>query len=89
MTLSAPPEQTLREPLDRPGDPPSRRIARTAGVLFIEAVIPQLREVYDNATKRLRHRPCPCGVRGRPDTGNRGAYCAVHPPSTAIMLPVT
>jgi hypothetical protein len=35
MTLSAPPEQTLREPLDRPGDPPSRRIARTAGVLFI------------------------------------------------------
>jgi hypothetical protein len=27
MTLSAPPEQTLREPLDRPVEPPSRRIA--------------------------------------------------------------
>jgi hypothetical protein len=31
MTLSAPPEQTLREPLDRPVEPPSRRIARIAG----------------------------------------------------------
>jgi hypothetical protein len=27
MTLSAPPEQTLREPVDRPVQPPSRRIA--------------------------------------------------------------
>ncbi len=27
MTLSAPPEQTLREPLDRLAEPPSRRIA--------------------------------------------------------------
>ncbi len=25
MTLYAPPEQTLRAPFDRPGDPPSRR----------------------------------------------------------------
>jgi hypothetical protein len=32
MTLSAPPEQTLREPLDRPVEPPSRRIARIAGI---------------------------------------------------------
>src|SRR4051812_38082557 len=35
MTLAAPPEQTLREPLDRPGDPPSRRIARIAGIFFV------------------------------------------------------
>jgi hypothetical protein len=34
MTLSAPPEQTLREPLDRPVEPPSRRIARIAGILY-------------------------------------------------------
>ena len=32
MTLSAPPEQTLRAPLDRPMEPPSRRIAWIAGV---------------------------------------------------------
>ena len=35
MTLSAPPEQALRAPLDRPGDPPSRRVARLAGILFV------------------------------------------------------
>jgi hypothetical protein len=35
MTLSAPPEQTLREPLDRPGPPPSRRIARIAGIFMV------------------------------------------------------
>jgi hypothetical protein len=35
MTLSAPPEQTLRAPLDRPGDPPSRRVARLAGIFFV------------------------------------------------------
>jgi Domain of unknown function (DUF4386) len=35
MKLSASPEQTLRAPLARPGDPPSRRIALIAGVLFV------------------------------------------------------
>src|SRR3954452_22314856 len=35
MTLSAPPEQTLPEPLDRPGPPPSRRIARIAGIFMV------------------------------------------------------
>ena len=31
MTLSAPPEQTLREPLDRPVEPPPRKIANRRG----------------------------------------------------------
>jgi hypothetical protein len=35
MTLSAPPEQALRAPLDRPGAPPSRRVARLAGIFFV------------------------------------------------------
>jgi hypothetical protein len=35
MTLSAPPELAVRAPLDRPGDPPSRRVARLAGILFV------------------------------------------------------
>jgi len=35
MTLPAPPEQALRAPLDRPGDPPSRRIARIAGIFMV------------------------------------------------------
>ena len=35
MTLPAPPEQTLREPLDRPVEPPSRRIARIAGIFMV------------------------------------------------------
>ena len=35
MSLSAPPEQTLREPLGRPGEPPSRRIARIAGIFMV------------------------------------------------------
>jgi hypothetical protein len=35
MTLSAPPEQTLREPVDRPVEPPSRRIARIAGICMV------------------------------------------------------
>src|ERR1700749_4630572 len=35
MTLSAPPEQMLREPLDPPGDPPSRRVARVAGIFMV------------------------------------------------------
>jgi Domain of unknown function (DUF4386) len=35
MMLSAPPEQTLRERLDRPGDPPSRRVARIAGIFMV------------------------------------------------------
>src|SRR4051812_9440284 len=35
MTLSAPPEQTLREPPARHGDPPSRRVARIAGILMV------------------------------------------------------
>src|SRR4051812_42877029 len=39
MTLSAPPEQTLREPLDRPGDPPSRRVARIAGIFMVVTFI--------------------------------------------------
>ena len=35
MTLSAPPEHALRVPLDRPGDPPSRRVARIAGIFMV------------------------------------------------------
>jgi len=35
MTLSPPPEQALRVPLDRPGDPPSRRVARIAGIFMV------------------------------------------------------
>jgi Domain of unknown function (DUF4386) len=35
MTLSAPPEQPLRAPSARPGDPPSRRIARIAGLFMV------------------------------------------------------
>ena len=35
MTLSAPPEQTLRVPPARPGDPPSRGIARIAGIFMV------------------------------------------------------
>ena len=39
MTLSAPPEQTLRAPRDRPGDPPSRRVARIAGIFMVVTFI--------------------------------------------------
>jgi len=39
MTLSAPPEQTLREPLDRPGNPPSRRVALIAGIFMVVTFI--------------------------------------------------
>src|ERR1700704_2801167 len=35
MTLSPPTEQSLRAPLDRPGDPPSRRVARIAGIFMV------------------------------------------------------
>jgi len=35
MTLSAPPEQTLRELPHRPGQPPSRRLARIAGIFMV------------------------------------------------------
>ncbi len=35
MTLPAPPEQTLRPRLDRPGDAPSRRVARIAGIFMV------------------------------------------------------
>src|ERR1700761_4062749 len=35
MTLSAPSEQHLHAPRDRPGDPPSRRVARIAGILMV------------------------------------------------------
>jgi Domain of unknown function (DUF4386) len=35
MTVSAPPEQALRVPFDRPGDPPSRRVARIAGIFMV------------------------------------------------------
>ena len=35
MTISAPPEQTLRAPFGRPGDPPSRRVARIAGIFMV------------------------------------------------------
>ena len=35
MTLSATQEQTLRAPFDRPGDPPSRRVARIAGIFMV------------------------------------------------------
>ena len=39
MTLSAPPEETLREPLDRPVEPPWRRIARIAGIFMVISFI--------------------------------------------------
>jgi len=50
MTLSAPPEQTLREPLDRPGNPPSRRVALIAGIFMVVTFIsiPAL-PLYDQA----------------------------------------
>src|ERR1700748_2368756 len=35
MVLSAPLEQTLPEPPDRPMEPPSRRIARIAGIFMV------------------------------------------------------
>jgi len=35
MPLSAPPEQTLREPLGRPVEPPSRRLGRIAGIFMV------------------------------------------------------
>src|ERR1700759_1873307 len=35
MTLSAPSEQTLRASFDRPGDRPSRRVARIAGIFMV------------------------------------------------------
>ena len=35
MTQSSPPEQTLRAPLDHAQDPPSRRIARIAGIFMV------------------------------------------------------
>ena len=43
MTLSAPREQTLGEPVDRPGSPPSRRVALIAGIFIVPFVsIPAL-----------------------------------------------
>jgi hypothetical protein len=50
MTVSAPPEQALRAPLDRPGDPPSRRVARIAGIFMVLTFIsiPAL-PLYDQA----------------------------------------
>ncbi len=35
MTISVPPEHTLRTAFDRPGDPPSRRVARIAGIFMV------------------------------------------------------
>ena len=35
MTLSAPPEQPVPALFDRPGDPPSRRVARIAGIFMV------------------------------------------------------
>jgi hypothetical protein len=35
MTVSAPPEQALRASFDRSGDPPSRRVARIAGIFMV------------------------------------------------------
>src|SRR4051812_43892079 len=39
MTLSASPEQTLREPRDRPGEQSSRRVARIAGIFMVVTFI--------------------------------------------------
>jgi hypothetical protein len=39
MTLSAPPEQTLRELAQRRGQPPSRRLARIAGIFMVVTFI--------------------------------------------------
>jgi hypothetical protein len=35
MTLSEPPEHTLRAPLQHPEQPPSRRPARMAGIFMV------------------------------------------------------
>jgi hypothetical protein len=35
MTLSSPPEHAPRAPFDRPRDPPSRRVARIAGIFMV------------------------------------------------------
>src|SRR5664279_4254799 len=35
VTLPAQPDHALRAPLDGPGDPPSRRIARIAGIFMV------------------------------------------------------
>jgi hypothetical protein len=55
MTLSAPPEQTLREPLDPPGEPPSRRVARIAGIFMVITFIsiPAL-PLYDQVLNHTR-----------------------------------
>ena len=39
MTLSAPPEQTLRDLAQHPGQPPSRRLARIAGIFMVVTFI--------------------------------------------------
>jgi uncharacterized protein DUF4386 len=39
MALSATPERMLREPVDRPGNPPSRRVALIAGVFMVMTFI--------------------------------------------------
>src|SRR4051812_35235238 len=55
MTLSAPPEQILREPLARPGEPPSRRLARIAGIFMVITFIsiPAL-PLYDHVLNHTR-----------------------------------
>jgi len=55
MTLSAPPEQTLREPLEPPGEPPSRRVARIAGIFMVITFIsiPAL-PLYDQVLNHTR-----------------------------------
>src|SRR3954470_12056181 len=55
MTISAPPEQILREPLARPGEPPSRRLARIAGIFMVITFIsiPAL-PLYDNVLNHTR-----------------------------------
>jgi hypothetical protein len=35
MTFATPPERVLREPVDRPGARPSRRVARIAGIFMV------------------------------------------------------
>jgi hypothetical protein len=86
MTLSAPPEQTRREPLDRRGDPPSRRVARIAGIFMVITFIsiPAL-PLYDQV---LNHTHFIVGGGG--DTRvHLGALCEVLTLIAGIGMAVT
>ena len=68
MTLSAPPEHTLRAPSARPGEQPSRRVARIAGIFMVITFIsiPAL-PLYDQV---LHHTNFVVGAGGSEDASN-------------------